>query len=54
MPGLSPKRKNTSPKKSMDDLKDKNTGSDYRLAIVLGGAIVIAIVIIILIMWTTP
>ena len=53
MPGRSPKRKDTPPKKSMKDQRDQKTGSDYRLVIVLGGAIVIAIAIIVAIMWTT-
>ncbi|MDP3396161.1 MAG: hypothetical protein Q8S57_05800 [Methanoregula sp.] len=53
MPRPSPKRKDTSPKKSMKDKKNLNTGSDYRLVIVLGSALVLAIVIIIAIMWTS-
>jgi len=53
MPRPSPKRKDTSPKKSVIDKKDQNTSSDYRLVIVLGSALVLAIAIIIAIMWTT-
>ena len=53
MPGRSPKRKDTSPKKSLIDKKDQNTDSDYRLVIVLGSALVLAIAIIVAIMWTT-
>ena len=53
MPGRSPKRKDTTPKKSMKDKRDQNTGSDYRLVIVLGGSLVLAIAIIGVIMWTT-
>lgn len=37
----------------MKDKKNLNTGSDYRLVIVLGSALVLAIVIIIAIMWTS-
>ena len=52
MPGHSPKRKDILPKKSMKNQSDQKSGSDYRLVIVLGGAIILAIVIIIAIMWT--
>ena len=52
MPGRSPKRKDILPKKSMKNQSDQKSGSDYRLVIVLGGAIILAIVIIIAIMWT--
>jgi hypothetical protein len=50
MPKRSPKRTDTSPKsrKTEDDVK---TDSDYRLIIVLGGALVLAILIIVGIMW---
>jgi hypothetical protein len=34
--------------------KDSKTGSDYRLVIVLGAALILAITIIVAIMWTTP
>jgi hypothetical protein len=51
MPGRSPKRKDTPPKKSMKYKKDQNTGSDYRLVIVLGSALVLAIALIVAIMW---
>ena len=53
MPRPSPKRKDTIPKKSMKDTRDQNTGSDYRLVIVLGSALILAIAIIVAIMWTT-
>ena len=36
----------------MKNQSDQKSGSDYRLVIVLGGAIILAIVIIIAIMWT--
>ena len=52
MPGPSPKRKQTPLKKSMTDQKSKEAGSDYRLVIVLGGAIILAIAIIIAVMWS--
>lgn len=52
MPGPSPKRKQTLLKKSMMDQKSPETGSDYRLVIVLGGAIILAIAIIIAVMWS--
>jgi hypothetical protein len=53
MPRPSPKRKDNTPKKSMKDKRDQNTGSDYRLVIVLGSALILAIAIIVAIMWTT-
>ena len=53
MPGRSPKRKDILPKKSLKDKIDPNTGSDYRLVIVLGSALFLAIAIIVTIMWTT-
>jgi len=53
MPRRSPKRKDILPKKSMKDKTDQDSGSDYRLVIVLGSALVLAIAIIIAIMWTT-
>jgi len=34
--------------------KDTKTGSDYRLVIVIGAALILAIAIIVAIMWTTP
>ena len=37
----------------MKDKTDPDSGSDYRLVIVLGSALVLAIAIIIAIMWTT-
>jgi hypothetical protein len=36
----------------MMDQRSPETGSDYRLAIVLGGAIILAIAIIIAVMWS--
>ena len=51
MPGRSPKRTDTSPKSRKTEDKVK-TDSDYRLIIVLGGALIIAIAIIVVIMWT--
>jgi hypothetical protein len=53
MPGRSPKRKDTPPKKSMKDKIDQKSGSDYRLVIVFGSALVLAIAIIVAIMWTS-
>jgi len=53
MYGRSPKRKDILPKKSMKNHSELKSGSDYRLVIVLGGAIILAILIIIAIMWTT-
>lgn len=53
MPGRSPKRKDIPPRISMKDPRGQKTGSDYRLVIVLGGAIILAIAIIVAIMWTT-
>jgi hypothetical protein len=53
MPGQSPKRKDTSPRNRIKDQSGSKTGSDYRLILVLGGAIVIAIAIIVAIMLTT-
>jgi hypothetical protein len=53
MPGRSPKRKDSFTKKSMKNQSNLKSGSDYRLVIVLGGAIILAIAIIIAIMWTT-
>ncbi len=37
----------------MKDKRDQNNGSDYRLVIVLGSALVLAIAIIVAIMWTS-
>ena len=34
--------------------RDVKTGSDYRLVVVLGAALILAIAIIVAIMWTTP
>jgi hypothetical protein len=54
MPRRSPKRKDTPPKKSMEGSADLKSGSDYRLIIVLGGAVLLAIAIIVVILWTIP
>ncbi len=52
MPGPSPKRKQNPLKKSLTDQRSPETRSDYRLVIVLGGAILLAIAIIIAVMWS--
>ena len=53
MAGRSPKRKDISPKNRMTDKQGPKTGSDYRLAVVLVAAIILAIAIIFAIMLTT-
>jgi hypothetical protein len=54
MPGRSPKRTDNHPRKSLNHGSTLETGSDYRLVIVLGSALVLAIAIIIAIFSTTP
>ena len=51
MPKRSPKPTDTAPKNRKTDVNDSKTDSDYRLVIVLGGALVIAIIVIVAIMW---
>ena len=53
MPGPSPKRKDLL-KKSTTPEKNLKDGSDYRLILVLGGALALAIVIIVAVLLTTP
>jgi hypothetical protein len=53
MPGRSPKRKDLPQKRSHKGQTDETPGSDYRLVIVLGGAIILAIAIIVAVMGTT-
>jgi len=53
MPRRSPKQKDISHKKNVQEKTGPKIDSDYRLVIVLGSALVLAIVIIIAIMWTS-
>jgi hypothetical protein len=53
MAGRSPKRKDTTPRKSMNVQKNVKTDSDFRLVIVLGAALILAITIIVVILLTT-
>jgi hypothetical protein len=53
MPKRSPKQKDISQKKNVQEKTGPKIDSDYRLVIVLGSALILAIVIIIAIMWTS-
>jgi hypothetical protein len=53
MAGRSPKQKRPFSKENMKDRRNTNTGSDYRLVMVLGGAVIIAIAIIVAVMLTS-
>jgi hypothetical protein len=54
MAGRSPKRKDINPKEKMKNRPNQKSGSDYRLAVVLGGAIILAIAIICAVLLTQP